>query len=140
MRLRSLADFPEIPDIPEVGATFADNAAAKAKAVAQRTGLPALANDSASRSRPLIGGRMCIRPGTPRTAPAAVPAGPDNWQKLSMNLRMFRTGKGRRFVCAIALAFPDRRLVTTRELGGLIAREARGAGELAMTRVCRAGL
>ena len=46
VRLRSLADFPQIPDIPEVGATFADNAAAKAKAVAQLTGLPALADDS----------------------------------------------------------------------------------------------
>ena len=73
VRLRSLADFPEIPDIPEVGATFADNAAAKAKAVARLTGLPPWRTTPAWRSRPLRGGRGCIRPGMPRTAPAGSP-------------------------------------------------------------------
>ena len=92
VRLRSLADFPEIPDIPEVGATFADNAAAKAKAVAQLTGLPALADDSGLEVRPLRGGRGCIRPGTPRTAPAGVPpptgtTGRSFWMSLSMSRR-----------------------------------------------------
>src|SRR3974377_661349 len=46
VKLLGLADFPEIPDIPEEGATFAENALAKAKTVSRLTGLPALADDS----------------------------------------------------------------------------------------------
>ena len=46
VRLLSLADFPLLPEIPEEGATFAENAATKAMAVARLTGHPALADDS----------------------------------------------------------------------------------------------
>ena len=46
MKLLSLADFPRLPEIPEEGATFAENAATKALAVARLTGHPALADDS----------------------------------------------------------------------------------------------
>ncbi|MGE4554336.1 MAG: XTP/dITP diphosphatase [Desulfovibrionaceae bacterium] len=38
--------YPEIPDIPETGETFLDNARLKARAVAQATGLVAVADDS----------------------------------------------------------------------------------------------
>jgi XTP/dITP diphosphohydrolase len=38
--------FPELPDIAETGTTFAANALIKARAVAQHTGLPAVADDS----------------------------------------------------------------------------------------------
>lgn len=41
-----LADFPEIGDIEETGATFAENALIKARAVAEHTGLVAVADDS----------------------------------------------------------------------------------------------
>ena len=41
-----LADFPEIGEIEETGVTFAENAALKARTVAQATGLVALADDS----------------------------------------------------------------------------------------------
>ncbi|GAB6124676.1 XTP/dITP diphosphatase [Humidesulfovibrio idahonensis] len=41
-----LTDFPEIGEIEETGATFAENAALKARTVAQATGLVALADDS----------------------------------------------------------------------------------------------
>lgn len=44
--LRTLADWPAIEDRPEAGATYAENAAAKALSVAAATGLPALADDS----------------------------------------------------------------------------------------------
>ena len=40
--LLSLADFPLLPEIPEEGATFAENAATKAITVARLTGHPAL--------------------------------------------------------------------------------------------------
>ena len=46
VKLLSLADFPRLPEIPEEGATFAENAATKALAVARLTGHPALADDS----------------------------------------------------------------------------------------------
>lgn len=39
-------EFADLPDVPETGATFAANALLKAKDVAQRTGLVAIADDS----------------------------------------------------------------------------------------------
>ena len=44
--MRSLADFPDVRLPEEDGATYADNAVLKARAVAIATGLPALADDS----------------------------------------------------------------------------------------------
>ncbi|GGZ52234.1 non-canonical purine NTP pyrophosphatase [Streptomyces inusitatus] len=38
--------YPEIPDVKETGVTFAENALLKAHALAQATGLPAIADDS----------------------------------------------------------------------------------------------
>ena len=38
--------FPELPDVAETGSTFAANALLKARDVAQRTGLVAIADDS----------------------------------------------------------------------------------------------
>ena len=46
VRVLSLLDYPEIPDTPETGATFAENAEIKARAAAQATGHTALADDS----------------------------------------------------------------------------------------------
>ncbi|WP_027716976.1 XTP/dITP diphosphatase [Desulfovirgula thermocuniculi] len=42
----SLEDFPGVPEVPEDGATFAENAVKKAVAVARHTGHLALADDS----------------------------------------------------------------------------------------------
>jgi XTP/dITP diphosphohydrolase len=44
--LVGLRDFPGAPDVRETGATFAENALLKARAIAQYTGLPAVADDS----------------------------------------------------------------------------------------------
>jgi XTP/dITP diphosphohydrolase len=46
LELRPLADYSEIPQMREEGTTYADNAAAKARAAALRVGLVALADDS----------------------------------------------------------------------------------------------
>ena len=46
VELASLGEFPGAPDVAETGATFAENALLKATAVAQFTGLPAVADDS----------------------------------------------------------------------------------------------
>ena len=44
--LVGLDSFPGMPEVPETGLTFADNALLKARAVASFTGLPAVADDS----------------------------------------------------------------------------------------------
>src|ERR1700735_4100274 len=44
--LAGLAEFPGAPDVRETGATFAENALLKAHAIAEFTGLPAVADDS----------------------------------------------------------------------------------------------
>jgi XTP/dITP diphosphohydrolase len=44
--LAGLGEFPGAPDVRETGATFADNALLKARAIAEFTGLPSVADDS----------------------------------------------------------------------------------------------
>jgi XTP/dITP diphosphohydrolase len=46
VELATLTDYPGAPDVVETGATFAENALLKARAVAAFTGLPAVADDS----------------------------------------------------------------------------------------------
>ncbi|MGQ9687381.1 MAG: XTP/dITP diphosphatase [Desulfobaccales bacterium] len=130
VRLLSLNDFPELPEIPEEGATFADNAAAKARAVARLTGLPALADDSGLEVEALGGrpGVFSARYAQDRTA-GRTPTDEDNWRKLLDELQGTPPKERQaRFVCEIALAWPDGRLLTSRgELPGFIAQEPRGA-------------
>jgi len=130
VRLLSLADFPEIPDIPEEGATFAENAAAKATTVARLTGLPALADDSGLEVAALGGrpGVFSARYAQDRTG-GATPTDEDNWRKLLEELREVPQDRRQaRFVCEIALYFPDGRLLTARgELAGFIALAPQGS-------------
>lgn len=44
-RLRTLAEFPNIPDVPEDAPTFDENAVAKARYYGAKTGLPTIADD-----------------------------------------------------------------------------------------------
>ncbi len=128
--LLSLADFPGLPEIPEEGATFAENAAAKAQAVARLTGHPALADDSGLMVDALRGapGVFSARYAQDRTTPRP-PTDADNWRKLLDELQGVPWGeRGARFVCELALARPgDARLLTARgECTGIIALEPRG--------------
>jgi XTP/dITP diphosphohydrolase len=129
VKLLSLADFPELPDIPEAGATFAENAAAKAREVARLTGLPALADDSGLEVEALGGrpGVFSARYAQDRT-PGRTPTDEDNWRKLLDELRdVPREKRQARFICEIALVWPDGRRLTTRgELQGFIALEPKG--------------
>ncbi len=129
LRLLSLADFPELPEIPEEGETFLANAVAKARQVAALTRLPALADDSGLEVAAL-GGRPGVhsaRYAADRTAPLP-PTDEDNWRKLLQELTGVPEGaRQARFVCVIALALPDGRLFTARgECSGTIASEPRG--------------
>jgi len=129
VKLLSLADFPELPEIPEEGATFADNAATKALAVARLTGHPALADDSGLMVDALGGapGVFSARYAQDRTAPRP-PTDADNWGKLLDELKNVPQGqRGARFVCELALAAPDGRLLTARgECAGVIALSPQG--------------
>lgn len=129
VRLLSLADYPEIGDIPEEGVTFAENALTKAATVSRLTGLPALADDSGLEVEAL-GGRPGVhsaRYAKDRTG-GRKPKDADNWQKLLDELKEVPNNQRQaRFVCEIALYFPDGRLITTRgELAGVIATAPRG--------------
>jgi XTP/dITP diphosphohydrolase len=127
--LLSLADFPHLPEIPEEGATFAENAATKAVAVARLTNHPALADDSGLMVDALQGapGVFSARYAQDRTAPRP-PTDADNWGKLLSELKDVPWGeRGARFVCELALATPDGRLRRARgECAGIIALEPRG--------------
>jgi len=129
MELKSLADFPDLPEIPEEGATLAANAGAKAKEVARLTNLPALADDSGLEVDALGGrpGVYSARYAQDRTAPGT-PGDVDNWRKLLEEMQgVAWEERQARFVCAIALALPDGRVFTARgECAGLIALEPRG--------------
>jgi XTP/dITP diphosphohydrolase len=129
VHLLSLADFPELPEIPEEGPTFAENAAAKAREVARLTGLPALADDSGLEV-PALGGKPGVfsaRYAQDRTAPAP-PTDEDNWGKLLEEMAgVPLEGRQARFVCEIALALPDGRLFMARgECAGRIALTPQG--------------
>ena len=127
--LLSLADFPHLAEIPEEGATFGENAAAKAIAVARLTGVPALADDSGLMVDALKGapGVFSARYAQDRTAPRP-PTDADNWGKLLSELKDVPWGeRGARFVCELALATPDGRVRRARgECAGVIALEPRG--------------
>ena len=93
-----------LPEPEETGATFAENAALKARAAADESGLPALADDSGLAVHALGG-----EPGIHSARWAETPGGRD----FSAAMRRVETelqGKGDRsahFVCALALAWPD---------------------------------
>jgi XTP/dITP diphosphohydrolase len=129
VRLLSLDDFPELPEIPEEGATFAENAATKAQAIARLTGYPALADDSGLAVDALGGapGVFSARYALDHTAPRA-PTDVDNWRKLLEKMADIPWEQRRaRFICEIALALPDGRLWRAHgECEGLIALAPQG--------------
>jgi XTP/dITP diphosphohydrolase len=124
VELCSLDDFPEVPDVPETGATFADNALLKAHAVARATGLVAIADDSGLAVDALNG-----MPGV-LSARWAGAHGDDGANLRLVLAQVDHVADGRRgaaFVCAAAAATPDgREVVVEGRLEGTLTREPRG--------------
>ncbi|MFD5465319.1 RdgB/HAM1 family non-canonical purine NTP pyrophosphatase [Kitasatospora sp. NPDC127059] len=110
--------YPEIPDVPETGVTFAENALLKAHALARATGLPAVADDSG----------LCVDVlnGAPGIFSARW-AGKHGDDLANLNLLLAQLSdiaephRGAHFSCAAALALPDgtERVVEGRLLGTL---------------------
>jgi XTP/dITP diphosphohydrolase len=123
----SLADFSHCPEVVEDRDTFEGNAVKKAVETARCTGKPALADDSGLEVEALGGA-----PGvySARYAPGAASGNdPKNYKKLLADLETIPDGKrDARFVCCLALAFPDGSARTFFGYAkGRIGREARGS-------------
>jgi len=129
--LKTLADFPECPDVSEDGDTFEANAAKKATAVAACTGLPALADDSGLEVDALGGrpGVFSARYAADRTDPAR-PTDPDNYRKLLEEMAAVPWEQRRaRFVCCMVVAFPGGKTALAQgTCEGIINFEPRGEG------------
>jgi XTP/dITP diphosphohydrolase len=121
-----LADVPAFPDAPETGATFAENALAKARDAAAATGLPAVADDSGLAVEALNGmpgvlsARWSGRHG-------------DDHANLELLLGQLADvpdeRRGAAFVCAAALVVPGGlETVVHGEWPGRIVRAPRGSG------------
>jgi XTP/dITP diphosphohydrolase len=103
--LRSLRDLGIEDDVEETGATFAENAQLKAEFYATRAGMPVLADDSGLEVHALGGapGVLSHRYAGPNATDA------DRNALLLKNLAGVPLhARLARFVCAIALARPDR--------------------------------
>jgi XTP/dITP diphosphohydrolase len=124
MTIRTLEEFPDAPDVVEDGDTCEANAIKKARAIAEFTGLPAVADDTGLEVDAL-GGRPGIY--------AARYAGEDatyeeNCQKLLRELMgVPRERRTARFLTVAALALPsDGVRVAQGTLDGVISEKASG--------------
>ena len=109
-------------EVEETGETFLENAILKARTVCEATGLPALGDDSG----------LCVDAlgGAPGVYSARYSGGGDaeNRALLLKNMQGVED-RGAHFTCAVALAFPDGRLLTAEgRTYGTILHEARGKG------------
>lgn len=125
IRIRTLAEFPDVPDVEEDGITCEANAIKKASEISRATGLTAVADDTGLEVDALGG-----RPGVY----AARYAGPhatyqDNCRKLLQELAgVPRNRRTARFLTVAAIAAPGERVHVTRGvLDGLIAEQASGS-------------
>jgi XTP/dITP diphosphohydrolase len=98
---RSLAEFPELSDIEESGAKFAENARLKALYYAEQTGLCTLADDSGLEVDAL-GGAPGVR--SARFAGTAHDAAANNRKLVALLAEVPPERRTARFRCAMALA------------------------------------
>ena len=122
--IRTLDEFPEAPDVVEDGDTCEANAVKKARAIAEFTGLPAVADDTGLEVDALGG-----RPGVYAARYAGEDATyDDNCRKLLRELTgVPRERRTARFLTVAAIALPSGGIrVAQGTLDGVIAEEASG--------------
>jgi XTP/dITP diphosphohydrolase len=122
--LVGLDQFPDAPDVAETGATFAENALLKAAAIAEFTGLAAVADDSG----------ICVHAlnGMPGVLSARW-SGRHGDEEANLRLLLAQLTdvpdrrRGAYFACVAALALPSgERSIREGKLHGRIIREPRG--------------
>ncbi len=104
VELLSLSDFPGINLPEETGETFSDNAFLKARVVAKATGLPALADDSGL-CVDTLGGAPGVK--SARYAGENATDSQNNQKLLAALEGVPFEWRSARFVCALALVFPE---------------------------------
>lgn len=122
--IHTLDEFPDAPDVVEDGHTCEANAVKKARAIAEFTGLPAVADDTGLEVDALGG-----RPGVYAARYAGEDATyDDNCRKLLRELMgVPRERRTARFLTVAAIALPSDGIRVARgTLNGMIAEEARG--------------
>ena len=126
VRLAGLGEFPGAPQVRETGATFAANALLKARAIAEFTGLPAVADDSG----------LCVDAlnGMPGIFSARW-AGRHGDDAANLDLLLGQLDdvpderRGAHFACSAALVLPGGRdHVSEGTVYGSVIRQARGSG------------
>ena len=125
LKVLSLSDFPEIPEILEDGQTFEENAVKKAAAVASQTRRVAIADDSGLAVDALQG-----RPGVFSSRYAGENAtDADRYRKLLKEMAGVPEGqRGAAFICAVAIASPSGKVeVVKGERRGEIALAPKGS-------------
>ncbi|KHF40988.1 XTP/dITP diphosphatase [Halalkalibacter okhensis] len=123
--IRSLLDYPTIPDIVEDGETFAENAAKKAETLALHINQMVIADDSGLQVDALDG-----RPGVYSARYAGESKNDkNNMEKVLMELKDVPSeDRTARFICLIAVASPNQETKLYKgTCEGMIATEARGA-------------
>jgi XTP/dITP diphosphohydrolase len=119
-----LDDVPAYPEVPESGATFADNALIKAREGYLHTALPTVADDSGLAVDALNG-----MPGVF----SARWAGRHGDDEANLRLVLAQLAEvpderlGAAFVCAVAYVGPDGEIVTDGRMPGRLIREKRGS-------------
>lgn len=126
IQVHSMKEYPEIGEIIEDGASFAENALIKARAVCKATGKAALADDSGLMVDALDGA-----PGiySARFAGEQHDDAANNAKLLQLLEPVADADRTGRFFCAIAIVLPDGREYTVEgTCPGMILRELKGQG------------
>lgn len=128
LEILSLEKFPQVEDIAETGKTFIENALLKAHAIANATGLPAIADDSG----------ICVDylNGAPGIFSARYSGNGDaaNNEKLLAALKDVPEDKrGAHFYCAAVFVTPDSfkeeiEIIAEGKFEGVIAQAVKGLG------------
>jgi XTP/dITP diphosphohydrolase len=124
VHIRTMDEFPDVPDVVEDGDTCEANAIKKARAVSEATGLLAVADDTGLEVDALGG-----RPGVYAARYAGLQATyEENCRKLLREMAgVARDRRTARFVTVAAVASPEQAVqVTAGRLDGLITEEPAG--------------
>ncbi|WP_066175274.1 XTP/dITP diphosphatase [Bacillus marinisedimentorum] len=124
IQVRSLHDFPDMPDVEETGSTFEENAILKAETIARKLGRTVIADDSG-----LIVDYLDGRPGVYSARYAGEEKNDRaNLEKVLAELEgVPEDERTARFYCVLAVSVPDEEpKVAEGTCEGLIARKPQG--------------